>query len=297
MKTRDIFIATVVPVSWGIGLVVAKPVLADFPPILLIALRFLVAAVLLLCLVRLPRRLLWPMARVAFVGATIQYAFTFYGLKYLDAGTTALIVQAEAPFLVLIAALWLREPMTARQWVGMAIAFVGLYLVSGQPQVLGTWWAVLLVLAGAFSWALGQVMVRQLGDVGGLTITAGLTVTAAPQLFLVSWIVESDPIIHITNAGWQVWGAVMYLGVVMTVIGYGCWYHVLGKYSAGRVAPFLLLTPVSSVLGGYWLLNEQLTPITLVGGFIIVSGVALLALEPGNDKVTKHNQTAPANTR
>lgn len=279
MKPRDILVATIVPISWGIGLVVAKPVLADFPPILLVALRFLVAAVMLLCLVRLPRHLLWPMTRVAFVGATIQYAFTFYGLKYLDAGTTALIVQAEAPFLVLIAAVWLREPMSIRQWVGMAIAFVGVYLVSGQPQIIGTWWAVLLVLGGAFSWALGQIMVRQLGDVGGLTITAGLTVTATPQLFLVSWLFESNHLSHLAGAGFQVWGSVVYLGIVMTVIGYGCWYHVLGKYNAGRVAPFLLLTPVSSVIGGYLFLGEQLTAMTLVGGAIILGGVTLLALE------------------
>lgn len=217
---------------------------------------------------------------VALVGATLQYGFTFNGLRYLEAGTTGLIVQAEVPFLVLIAAFFLKEKIALRQIIGMLIAFLGIYLLSGQPSLQGQHIAILMVLTGGVLWAFGQVMVRRMGDVGGLQVTAWLAVMATPQLFIASLLLEQNQVNLVMNADFNLWASVFYLGVVMTVIGYGCWYHVLGKYEAGKVAPFLLLTPVASVFGGVVFLGEKLTTMGLVGGLVILSGVALLVIEP-----------------
>lgn len=279
MRPLDLLIAVLVPVSWGIGFVVAKPVVADFPPILLMALRFLVAALALVWFVPIPRRLWKPMFLVALVGATLQYGFTFYGLRELDAGITAMIVQAEVPFLVLIAALWLKEPIAAGKLVGMAIAFSGIYLVSGQPALAGSLHGVALVLTGALLWAVGQVMVRRLGSENGLTVTAWLALLATPQLLILSFVLERGQWSVVTTAGADLWATVIYLGLVMTAIGYGCWYHVLGRYPASAVAPFLLLTPVSSMAGGILFLGEPLSRQSAVGGVLVLLGVALLLIE------------------
>ena len=279
MRPIDLLIAILVPISLGIGFVVAKPVVTDFPPILLMGLRFVVAALALGWFVRRSLHLGKPMFMVALIGASMQYGFTFYGLRELDAGITSLILQAEVPFLVLIAAFWLKEPLQPRKLVGLLVAFAGIYLVSGQPELAGSLHGVALVLTGAFLWALGQVMVRRLGDVGGLTVTAWLAVLAAPQLLVMSLLMEQGQWQAMSTAGMGVWAAVLYLGLVMTAIGYVCWYHVLGKYSAARVAPFLLLTPVSSVIGGVVFLGEPLTRHSIVGGLLVVSGVALLLLQ------------------
>jgi O-acetylserine/cysteine efflux transporter len=69
------------------------------------------------------------------------------------------------------------------------------------------------------------------------------------------------------------------MGVVMTAIGYGCWYHVLGRYPVNQVAAYLLLVPVASVLGGWLFLGEALTWHVVVGGGVVVLGVGMIVVE------------------
>ncbi len=64
----------------------------------------------------------------------------------------------------------------------------------------------------------------------------------------------------------------------MTALGYGIWYHLLGKYSVNQVMPFLLLLPVVTVLGGVALLGENLTLRIMVGGAMAIIGVAIINL-------------------
>jgi O-acetylserine/cysteine efflux transporter len=279
MKKLDVLIALMVPTLWGMGLVVAKPAVDQFPPILLMAMRFGLTALLLVWFVPIPRRALRSLFLVALVGSTLQYGMTFNGLRLLDAGTTALIVQAEVPFLSLIAALWLGERLGVRKILGMVVAFGGIYLIAGEPRIEGQVLGIALVLAGAFMWAVGQAMMRRLGELGGLTAIAWVAVMAAPQLLVASLTLESDHWNHLRGASWEVWGAVIYLGVVMTAIGYGCWYHVLGRYEVNKVGPFILLTPVTSVLGGWLFLGEGITLHILAGGALVMTGVAVIVVE------------------
>ena len=279
MKPLDILIAVTVPVVWGMGLVIAKPAVDQFPPILLMALRFAVSALALVWFVPIPRAALPKLALAALIGSTLQYGLTFNGLRLLDASTTGLIVQAEAPFLTLVAAIFLGERLGMRRVAGMAIAFAGIYLIAGEPRIEGQELGVALVLGGAFMWAIGQTMIRTLGEIGGMTAIAWVSMLAAPQLLVASLIVEDGQGAALAAAGWQVWGTVLYLGLVMTALGYSCWYHVLGRYEVNLVAPFLLLTPVTSVLGGALFLGEPLTVTILIGGAVVIGGVALLVIE------------------
>jgi len=279
MKPTDILIAIAVPVTWGLGLVFAKPAVDQFPPILLMALRFTVSALALVWFVRVPWAALKWLCLAALIGSTLQYGLTFNGLRLLDASTTGLLVQAEAPFLTLVAAVAFGERLGLRRIAGMAIAFVGIGLISGEPRIAGQELGVVLVLSGAFMWACGQSLIRWIGPLGGMTAIAWVSVMAAPQLWLASFLVEDGQGAALREAGAQVWGTVLYLGIVMTALGYSCWYHVLGRYEVNRVAPFLLLTPVTSVLGGAAILGEALTPMILAGGAVVIGGVALLVIE------------------
>ncbi|MBS1269175.1 MAG: putative amino-acid metabolite efflux pump [Gammaproteobacteria bacterium] len=101
---------------------------------------------------------------------------------------------------------------------------------------------------------------------------------AAPQLYVASWLVEDRQFAAIYAADWVVWAVVAYLGIIMTAVGYAIWYHLLGKYPVHQVAPFLLLLPVTTVLGGVLLLDEPLTLRLTIGGLIAIGGVALINL-------------------
>ena len=77
----------------------------------------------------------------------------------------------------------------------------------------------------------------------------------------------------IQSTNWIGWAVVVYLALVMTVLGYGIWYRLLGKYRVTQVGPYLLLLPVTSISGSMIILGERLTLVELFGASVVISGV------------------------
>ena len=277
----DILMGVTVALTWGMGIVFAKAAIAHFPPILLMSLRFCVTALALVWFVRPPLEHLKSLFWIALISAAIQYSLTYTGLKGLDAGVAALVVQLEVPFLVLIGAAALGERPGWRKWIGIAMAFFGVWQISGEPRIANAWGSVLMVISGAFVWAVGQAMIRRLKDISGLTVTAWIAVMAAPQLLVASLIFEKGHIAALQSAGIIVWAAVLYLGLIMTALGYGLWYTLIRRNPVSRVAPFLLLLPLFAVLGGVVFLDEVLSTQILLGGAIVIAGLAFILFDKG----------------
>ncbi len=275
----DILLGISVALIWGMGVVFAKAAIFHFPPILLMAFRFTLTALVLVWFVRPPLGQLMKIFWIALISAALQYSLTFTGLAGVDVSVAALVVQTEVPFLIIIGAVALKEKPGLRKWIGTAIAFIGVGLIAGEPRLGGAWLSLLMVIGGAFTWAVGQAMVRTLKDIDGLTLTAWIAVFASPQLFVMSYIFEGDHVNAVISANWIVWSAVVYLGLIMTAVGYGIWYSLVRKHPVSLVAPFLLLLPVFSIIGGVMVLNERLTTQTVIGGVIVIAGVAFILLE------------------
>lgn len=280
MKSTDILMAIAVAVIWGMGVVFAKAAIEYCPPILLMAMRFTLTAMVLVWFVRPPWELLAKIFWIALVSAAIQYSLTFTGLKGMDASTASLVVQLEVPFGALVAWIVFRDRLGWRRAFGMLVAFLGVALIAGEPRYEDNLGSILLVVGGALTWAVGQIMIKALGVVGGFTLIAWVAVFAAPQLFVASWLVEDRQMEAIENAPPVVWMAVVYLGLVMTALGYALWYHLLAKHDVNQVMPFLLLLPVTTVAGGVLFLGETLTLHTLIGGALAIGGVAIINLWP-----------------
>jgi O-acetylserine/cysteine efflux transporter len=279
MAFHHLLMALAVPVIWGMGLVFAKAALDFFPPILLVAFRFGVTALALVWFVKPPWHLMGKIMVIALVSVVVQYSFTFTALKHLDASVTVLFIQAEVPILILLGAVFLGERPSRRKLAGIALTFIGVILIAGDPQLKGAYQPLFLLLVGVTTWAIGQVMIRQLGAVGGFTLIAWVAILSTPQLFVASWVLEDNHWQLIREANWVVWGTVVYLGLVMTALGYGIWYHLLGRYPVNQVAPFLLLLPVTSVIGSVVVLDETLSLPVAMGGAVVIAGVAFIVLE------------------
>ncbi len=279
MKPLDILLALSVPLIWGLGFTLAKVafVYVSFPPILLMAFRFTATALVLIWFFPPPRGLMRKIFWISLVSATIQYSLTFTGVDGLDASLAVIIVQLEVPFMAILAAVFLKDRLGWRRAAGMALAFAGVFLIAGQPRLQGDLLPVFLVTAGAFVWAWGQIMIKGLdGKVGGFALIAWVAAMAAPQLFVSSWLFEDGQWRAITGAGWIGWTVVIYMGVVMTALGYGIWYRLLGLYKVSQVGPFLLLLPVMSIAGSMLFLGERLTAIEFIGSAIVIAGVSII---------------------
>ena len=261
------------------GFIVAKAAMSHFSPILLMALRFTLTEFCLIWffrpLITLYKNLFW----IALVSAAIQYSLTFNGVYGIDASTAALLVQLEVPFGLLLAWIFLGDRISVKQVVGMVVAFIGVILIVGEPKLSNDLVYVFMVIGGAFTWAIGQIMIKKLGEIGGFMLITGVAIFAAPQLYIASFFFETDHFSQIQTASVSAWGAVIYLGLIMTALGYGLWYRLLGLYTVNQVMPFLLLLPITSVLGGIFFLDESLTAKIAIGGGLAVIGVGLITIQ------------------
>ena len=279
MSNRDIFLAILVPCVLGFGFVIAKPAMESFPPILLNGLRWSLSGLIMCYFFPFPKKFIKQMFVISIIGGTIQYSLSFYGLKILDGASATLFVQAEIPFGILIAYFLLGEKVPLKNIIGLIIAFIGIAILSGNPNLEGKMLGVLLVLSGAFLWSLAQVFAKDVSEkIGGLALTAWLGIFSGPQCIIASYFIEGNTFDFITNATTQAWFIVIYLAVGMNVIGYSCWYSVLSRNPVNNVMSVLLLFPITGLLTSIFILGETPNTYAYFGGAIIISGVAMILI-------------------
>ena len=280
MTFRDILLAISVPLLWGIGFVVTKPGMEYFPPMLINGLRWGLSGLILVWWFPIPKKYLKNIFLISIIGCTIQYSLTFSGLNIIDASSAVLFVQCEVPFGLLIAYFFLKEKPKIKNLFGILIAFIGLIVLSGSPDLQGKYIGVILVLGGAFTWALGQVFIKPISEkINGITLTAWVGVFAGPQLIFASHLIEGNVLINIFEANYEAWLIVFYLALLMNGLGYSIWYYVLGKYPVNKVLPVMLLLPLTGVITAILFLGERPDIKVFIGGIIIIIGVSLILFE------------------
>ena len=285
MKIQDIFIALLVPIVLGFGFVIAKPAMPYFPPYLLMGIRFTIPALMLVWWFPLPKGLYFDLFKVSLIGSTLQYGLTYTGLNIIDASSAVLLVMLEVPFGIIIAFFLLKEIPTVKNIVGLIIAFIGVFILTGAPNLEGKYIGVVLVLSGAFTWALGAVMAKPLSKkMGAFALMTWLCVFSGPMLLLVSVFFDGNPMIYILSANTNSWLTVIFLGFFMQPLGYAAWYYVLRKYPVNKVMPVMLILPVTGLLTSIFLIGESPPRQVFLGGLIIIFGVGLILFTKKNKK-------------
>ena len=288
MTIKDTFIASLVPIFLGFGFVIAKPAMDDFPPILLMGLRFTFAASILIWWFPIPKGYLIKIFIASLVANTIQYSVTYSGLNLIDASAAVLLVQTEVPFGVLFAYFMLKEKPTIRSLIGIFIAFIGVYILTGSPSLDGKFIGIFLTILGSGIWALGQVLVKPLSkELKPLTLVAWLALFSGPILILLSNIFDGNSINYIKSANMDSWIIAIYLGFFMQPITYGCFYYVLKNNPLYKVLPIVTMgIPLTGLLAAIFLLKESQTTELYLGGSIILLGVILIVYTKEGKKIS-----------
>ena len=278
MTLRDSLIAAIVPIFLGFGFVIAKPAMEHLPPFLLMGLRFTFVALLLVWWFPIPKGFLKKIFLASLVANTTQYSITYTGLSFIDASAAVLLVQTEVPFGVLFAFFMLTEKPTLRALIGIAIAFIGVYILTGSPNLDGKFIGVSLVIIGSGVWALGQVLVKPLSkEINPLALVAWLGLFSGPILIGMSAIFDGNTINYFKNASFESWIIAIYLGFIMQPITYGCFYYVLKRNPLYKVLPIVTMgIPPTGLLAAIFLLGEEPTKELFIGGAIIIIGVILI---------------------
>ena len=278
MNLKDTILASLVPIFLGFGFVIAKPAMEYFPPMLLMGLRFFFAALILIWWFPIPIGFLKKIFFVSLIANTLQYTITYTGLSMIDASAAVLLVQMEVPFGVMFAYFILKEKPTIRSIFGISIALIGVYILTGSPNLDGKFIGATLVVTGASIWALGQVLVKPLSkEVNPIALVAWLALFSGPILITFSAIFDGNTINYFKTASLESWIIAIYLGFIMQPISYGCFYYVLKNNPLYKVLPIVTMgIPPTGLLAAILILGEEPTKELFIGGAIILLGVVMI---------------------
>jgi len=281
LRPRDVALALLVVVLWGVNFVVIKVALRGVSPFVLGGLRFVLAAlpaVLFVPRPRVPLRLYAGFALTTFIG---QFALLFWAIKAgMPSGLSSVVHQSQAFITVLLAAAVFGERPNRAQLSGMAVAAAGLCWIgagSGGSFPLG---AFALNLCASGFWAAGNLVSRSLsrhGPVNGLAFVIWASLIPPLPFFALAWLFEGSGTIGASLRAMDAisWAAVVYLAVGATIGGYGLWNKLLKSYPAAQVAPFTLLVPVVGLAAGAAVLGERFTAAQLAGSALVATGLAV----------------------
>lgn len=282
MPPRDRLLAALVAVLWGVNFVAIHLSLEHYPPFFLVGLRFLVLAIPTVLFVKRPRvKLRWLLGYGLGFGI-LQFAFLYAGMEAgMPPGLASLVLQASAPFTVVIAALWLRERLTVIQGMGIAIACAGLGVIAAERAGVSALLPVILTLCGALGWAFGNVCSRQANPDSPLRLTLWMSVVPPIPMIALSLLVEGPDAIGqslataFTPEALPANLGLVYTVVLGTIVGSGIWTTLMKRNPSSRVAPFSMLVPVVGFTSAWILLGDVPTWGDIVGGCIVIAGVAI----------------------
>lgn len=256
------------------------------PPFTIAAARFGIASILLFAWARLTKRPLSPVRRsdvpiIVGLGITAIAGYNWLfltGLTLAPASDGAIIVPGLAPvFTAILAGMLIGERLGVRGFIGLVVAAVGLFLVvnpaggTDERRLLGD----LFFIGGALLWAVYNVIARR-ASARFSAVSATLYGTALGTVILVPLAVLEGGIGRLTTAGGDALAGVAYLALFGTVGAFVLLNMGVARIGASRASAFALLVPLVGVLSSVWLLGEELGPLTVVGGAVVLVGLWLV---------------------
>jgi len=268
-----------VAIIWGVNNAAAKVATEHLPPLLTGSMRFGITALCLFAFVRPPFPNLKSLAIITLVGGPLHYGliYTAFWLAK-DVSPVSVAAQLWIPFTALFAFLLLGERLSRPALVGMGIAFLGVAWMSADPHALEDWGAILVGIAAAAAWALTTVIARRTTSIPPLKMQGLLALVTLPGLGIASAVAEREQWATVLTAPPIAWGAVLFGGIASSVVATSLVFWLVQKREAGRVTPYLLATPVVSIVIGGAFLGDVLTAQILAGAALTMGGVAVVAL-------------------
>ena len=285
MPARDVALALLVAVMWGVNFVVMKHAVSEVPPLALSGIRFTLAAVPAIFLLRRPDMPWRYILGFGFLFGVIKFGLLFTAFHVgMPSGLAALVLQLQAAFSIALAYVWFAERPTRAQWSGLALALVGAAVVMSGVSGSATLLPVALTLAAAIAWGFANMVTKSamgsgrkvdmLAFAAWTSLLPGIVMTAA------SLVIEGPAagIGAITYASPLGLAAIAYLIWPVSLGSGAIWAGLLSRHPTAAVTPFALLVPVIGLGCGWAVYGETLSGTAAVGAILIALGLFVLVV-------------------
>ena len=281
-------------IFWAFAFPFIKIGLEELNPVNLTIMRlFTVCAIFLLIMLLIPKKFsplhkkdILPLFLLGFLGVVIYHLGLNYGELYISASAASLIIATIPVFTMIFATVFLREKITKKIAVGIPLSLSGVVIISltgsADPFEINYISAAVAVLISALVGAgytiAGKKLLERYSALS-LTIYAFLFGCLGLLPFL-----SPSLITEAASLTWRGWGAVLFLAVFPTVVGYVLWYVVLEVKTASEISIFLYFIPVLSTIISYFLFQEPITWFFIFGGALVILGLIIVNTQHTNTK-------------
>ena len=276
-------LAIAVMAVWGSNFVVMKEGLAHLPPLFFAGIRFTLVAFPVVFFLPRPDVSWRNLATYGLLIGFGQFGLIFTALNgHISPALASLVAQTQVFFTIGLALVLDDEHVQPLQWGALLLAASGLVVIALHTDAQTSITGLLLMLAAAFCWALGNVASRKAGRVNMLAYVAWSSLFAAPPLLLLSLLTEGTQSIAqgVHEADLGTWGTVIWQALGNSLFGYVAWGWLLARHPAALVAPMALLVPIFGFAASSFWLGESLPVWKLAAAGLVLAGLSLNLLAP-----------------
>ena len=290
-NTSSWFLLIMANALWAASYVAAKFALIDTSLIIMLALRMGISALVLLPILitmrknlNLSRQLIPQLLLLALIGFVLNKLLEYGGLALTTASDVALLITSESIFTAALSWLLLRERFKPLTGFALLLGFVGVYLIverslipnipagGGLMRVLGDLLVILALLVEAYYTVRAKSMLVKHSPF--LITSASIVISMFFWTPVAAW--------EILTTGWHpiglvAWLSIAWLAIMSTVIAYLAWFKGLARIDGSAAASTLFIQPLLGTFLAIVILHDQLTPMTVVGGILIIVSVYLIS--------------------
>ena len=278
-SANDIVAAISMNVMWGLNLIAVKIGVDLVSPMTAAWLRQLMVLIICLPFLKIINGKMRELLGLGLLSGVLFYIVVNLSLSVSDnIAALAIAGQLGVPFALILAVLVLGERIARYRIAGVALSFLGVVLLVFDPAAVDETLGLALTALGSFIWALCSLLQRRLSGVPVLTIYAWVGLVGTTMLLPIALIAEPEAMANVRNLPLSTFGWVLFSALGSTVIGQGAMSYLLRRHPVSTVVPMTLLAPVISIVASAWWFGTKMTPIMIVGGLIVMAGVAIVSI-------------------
>jgi O-acetylserine/cysteine efflux transporter len=279
---RDLVFLIVIQFLWGTNWITSKIALAEIPPLALMVIRFAVVNAVFVAFMRWHRGQMAELMLMVLLSGAFHFGLGFYALSLThDIAPLAIAGNLSVPFATLLSALFLGDKIGIWRGSALVVAFGGIVVMSFDPALFDSLWAMLINTIAALGWSVGAILMRRMRGITAFDMQGWIALGTWPPLLVASALFEPNALAQVADASLNAWLCVAYIIIAASLIGHAGFNWLVQRHPIPRLAPFLLLAPIiGSVMGVLWL-GDSMTWRIALGGLLTLSGVFVIIVREG----------------
>jgi drug/metabolite transporter (DMT)-like permease len=270
-------------VIWGSTYLFNKVAVTELPPFFLASIRFSIAGMLMLLIAKI-LKLKFEITKKQFKNSAIASLFFLilgnsvfvWALQFVDSGFAALIASTQPLFVLIILRIIDRKPMQRKSIIGVCLGVLGMYLLISQQELVTskeTILGVMVMLGCVFGWSYGGVFVSKADLPKSFFVSTGVQMVIAGFVLGVISVSLNEPWSSPFNWSQNVQISMLLLIVLGGIVAFTAFNYLLKVVSTEKVATSAYVNPVIALFMGWYFLDEQLTPQSIIASVILLTGV------------------------